>query len=239
MVRLLAKLYSRRTINVNVNIVAAGLLALIPTLGIVKLAEHLLTAGVVSGSRLHLTDRAIISLATLVSDLVFDVGIYYALHWLANHSHKPKRQHQLEVIADAAVEDVPFFRDATKVQFQRMVISPLLYSLWLGTQSILMHAWDTDPVPATVVGFLIAVSIARTLHTLWMVWEERKRRRQVAVAMAASILEPPEQPMVKPDTVQPVDPGAGGPVVPLAASNHGHNPGQRPGHARADISRGG
>lgn len=176
MFRRLGSIYARRVVNVNINILLAGLLALGPTLLVVRLVEHLLKNGIVSGAKFHLGDHAVISGATLIADLAFDVSIYYLLHWLANHSHKPKRQERLETIAEAAVESVPFFRDATKVQFQRMVLSPLLYSLWIGTQLGLMHIGQFRPVPATVCGFIIAVGSTRTIHTLWLLREQRLSR---------------------------------------------------------------
>jgi len=189
---LLAKIYARRVVNVNVNIVLAGLLALGPTLLAVRLVEHLLSSGVVSGAKLHLGDKAIISAVTFAADLIFDLSIYYLLHWLANHSRKPKRQVQLETIADAAVESVPFFKDATKVQFQRMVLSPLLYSLWLGTQFVLMQVWHINPVPATVAGFVIGIASTRSLHTLWMLREMRNARRQALANAVAPMNESAE-----------------------------------------------
>src|SRR5690606_26939100 len=65
----------KRIININANIVAAGLLALIPTTGIVWLAKLFIDE-----------DRSkTFTAISLVSDIVFDVIIYYALHWVANH----------------------------------------------------------------------------------------------------------------------------------------------------------
>jgi hypothetical protein len=195
----LERQYAKRVVNVNINILLAGLLALAPTLLIVRLVEHLLQAGVVSGAKLHLGEQAVITATTLVADIIFDVSIYYALHWLANHSgalgqgrlkrlkrlnpgvvvgaQVQKHQARIEGIADAAVESVPFFKDATKVQFERMVLSPLLYTLFLGTQFVLMRVLHVRPVLATVCGFFIGITIARTLHTLWMLSEDRRRRR--------------------------------------------------------------
>lgn len=191
----LGRQYAKRIVNINVNILLAGLLALAPTLLVVRLVEHLLRSGVVSGAKLHLGDKAIISGATLIADIFFDVTIYYALHWVANHSgvfsrlkmasvgaRVQKRQARIEGIADAAVESVPFFKDATKVQFERMVLSPLLYFLFLGTQFVLMSVKHVPPVWATLIGFFVGIITARTLHTLWMLREERRRDRALALA---------------------------------------------------------
>lgn len=193
----LERQYAKRVVNVNINILLAGLLALAPTLLVVHLVQRLLQSGAIDEARLRLrmSDKAVITATTLVADIVFDVTIYYALHWLANHSgalgngrlkrlnpgavvgaQVQKHQARIEGIADAAVESVPFFKDATKVQFERMVLSPLLYTLFLGTQFLLMSVMHVRPVLATVVGFFVGISIARTLHTLWMLREDRRRR---------------------------------------------------------------
>lgn len=180
MFRRIGDLYSRRIVNVNVNIVLAGLIALGPTLLVVRLAEHLLAAGVVTPAQLHIGANALITVVTFCADLFFDVTTYYLLHWLANHSRKSKRQERLEVIAEAAVENVPFFRDATKVQIQRMVLSPILYIIFLGGQFTLMTVFQIRPVYATILGFASGILVARTLHTFWMLGEERGRQAVLA-----------------------------------------------------------
>ena len=181
MVHWVGRQYARRVVNVNVNILLAGLLALAPTLLVVRIVEGLLRSGVVSGAKMHLADSAIISGTTLIADIIFDVSIYFGLHWLANHwgrsERARKQQHRMEVIADAAVETVPFFKDASKVQFERMVLSPLLYTLFLGSQFVLMSVMHVRPVTATLVGFFVGIVCARTLHTLWMLRVERKAKK--------------------------------------------------------------
>lgn len=182
MLHRLAALYCRRIINVNVNVIAAGLIALLPVLICVHLTELALAKGIVDGDRLHVSDKLIIGGVTFVSDIVFDVVIYYLLHWLANHAPwlKAQRLKQIEAVADAAVESSPFFKDATRVQIQRAVLSPLLYILWIGTQQFLMHAYMFSTKWSTVWGFLVGVGIARTLHTFWMLREEAAKRDALA-----------------------------------------------------------
>jgi hypothetical protein len=155
-------LYARRIVNVNVNVITAGILALIPVLGIVK-AAYLLDV-----------PHGWIPLITFVADVVCDVTIYYVLHWLANHAPVMRRD-RLETLAYAAtVDHVPFFKDATIVQVQRMVLSPVLYGLWLGTQWLMLLE-GFNVVWATVAGFFVGVGTARTLHTFWMIWEARAK----------------------------------------------------------------
>ncbi|MBY0311783.1 MAG: hypothetical protein K2W85_06920 [Phycisphaerales bacterium] len=186
--------YGRRIVNVNINVVVAGLLALVPVLACVKLTEWALSRGIVDGERLHVSDKVIIGVVTFLSDIIFDVAIYYGLHWLANHAPwlKKTRLRQLEAVADAAVDSSPFFKDATRVQMQRMVLSPLLYVLWIGTQQTLMHAHLMPTSWATVIGFCVGVGVARALHTYWMIQEERARKAAIA---AGKPVPPPTDPL--------------------------------------------
>jgi hypothetical protein len=182
--------YAKRIVNVNINIILAGVLALAPVLGVVKLAEHLLASpkfqnGVLR-DKLEAHHQLIISAITFLADIIFDVAIYFVLHWLANHTPRkamnPKVEERMERVADAAAENVPFFKDAAKVQFQRMVMSPLLYFLWLGSQFAFMNAFDWTAVRATVVGFCIAIGTVRTIHTFWMLREERAAKARILAA---------------------------------------------------------
>lgn len=177
MVRRLGKLYRRRIVNVNVNIVLAGLLALIPTVGVVHLTRYF---GVGDGppNSLTVSDKLIISGVTLVADVVFDVSIYYVLHWLANHW--PNRWRKPG--EDEHAPHLPFFRDATLVQFQRMMLSPILYTIFLGTQFTLIKGGMHREL-ATVFGFLLGVACARSLHTIWMIRSERARARRIEQAV--------------------------------------------------------
>ncbi len=180
--------YAKRIVNVNINIILAGILALGPVLVCVKFAEYLLSSGLVKNQRLHAHHHTVISAVTLVSDIIFDVGIYFVLHWLANHAGKRIPvvvEQRIEGVADAAAESVPFFKDAAKVQLQRAVLSPLLYILWLGSQFVFMNVFEWSAVWATVGGFCIALGVVRTLHTFWMLREERRVRDRCAAAQPA------------------------------------------------------
>ncbi len=163
MLRWLGQCYARRIVNVNVNIVLAGVLALPPTLLAVWIAHRL---GVPQGWR--------ISLITFLTDITADVAVYFVLHWLANHwpaLHVLRREEPDE----PAKQRLSFFKDATLVQVERAALSPLLYLLLLGTQYILIHR-GMHPVPATVIAFALAIGATRTLHTIWMYKQERKAR---------------------------------------------------------------
>lgn len=166
--------YSNRVVNVNVNIVAAAVLALLPTLIAVHATELWLADPTPDEltRRLATRHKLVISAVTFVVDVVSDFFIYYALHFMANHlPQRLKYRPQ-----DAQHTHVPFLKDATLVQFQRMVLSPFLYLIWLGTQQALMHTFDASSVWATGIGCVVAVLTIRCLHTWWMIKAEAKKR---------------------------------------------------------------
>lgn len=175
MASLITRLYRRRIINVNVNIVAAGIFALIPVAIAVELVHRY-----AFGNRGDLTafENGVISVVTIVTDIVSDVSCFYVLHWMANHW--PKRlpgERLAEVVGENAAPG--YFKDATLVQMERMVLSPLLYAIWTVTQITLMR-YAVAPVYATVAGFVAATACIRTLHTLWMLRSARKAKTKKA-----------------------------------------------------------
>lgn len=166
----LGRLYGRRIINVNFNVVLAGSLALLPTLWIVSLTRTLWGG---------INNKFAITAITFVSDLIFDVVIYFVLHWLANHL--PRRW---GAVSSHAYQHLSFIRDASLVQFERMLMAPVLYTVALGLQNFLMH----DGVSrewATVWGFAVGVAITRTMHTFWMLRNEGRAKRLKANAVDA------------------------------------------------------
>lgn len=182
MVRRLSKLYRQRIVNVNVNIVLAGMLALAPTLLIVHLAT---TFGFTEKlARLLGIEREFaINAITFLGDVVCDVGIYYGLHWLANHW--PRKATETLHLPQPHPVHPSFFKDATMVQVERMTLSPFLYLLFLGTQHLLIVR-DVDPVAATAIGAGIGITATRILHTLWMVRQQRRAARRYAASLAAA-----------------------------------------------------
>jgi hypothetical protein len=171
----LAKLYARRIVNVNVNIILAGVLALPIVIGVLKVAA-------VFG--LKAEHKALTGIITFLADVVADVLIYYGLHWLANHSRW--RRNLIEDVARAA-DNIHFIKDASIVQAERAVLSPILYAIWIGTQAYMTtHGYNL--AVATATGFLFAVGFTRTLHTIWML---AKDRRKAQAAAAAAALVPP------------------------------------------------
>jgi uncharacterized membrane protein YjjB (DUF3815 family) len=193
--RAIGRLYQHRIVNVNVNILVAGVLALAPAVAAAKGTYWLL--GTDDPESLSHPQRLLIAGVTFVTDVVFDVAIYFVLHWLANHlPQRLKRASGASIVLDAA--HVPFLRDATVVQLQRAILSPVLYLGWLGTQYALMsHGYG--PGRSTVIGWCVGIIAARTLHTIWMIRAQRWARRKLAAAVQAvvpgvTLMDPPSAP---------------------------------------------
>ncbi len=215
----LARLYGKRIVNVNVNIIAAGVLALIVT----AVFMHFFVAWnwheVISGW-VGFNPKIIITASTFLVDLVADLAVYYVLHWYANHvpSRFEKLAH-VEKVHDLVNPDFAkpaftkesiaasplsprrikaaatgkkdngitraFVRDATKVQVERMILSPILYVIALGGQHALLHAHM--PVAwATAIGFGAGILVTRILHTIFMWREERANARKLTAAAGAT-----------------------------------------------------
>ena len=95
----LARLYGKRIVNVNVNIIAAGVLALIVTAVFMHYFVSWNWHEVLSGWT-GFNPKIIITATTFFVDLVADLAVYYVLHWYANHA--PSRLEKM-----AHVENVP------------------------------------------------------------------------------------------------------------------------------------
>lgn len=187
MVLRLGKFYSKRIVNVNVNIMLAGLVAIPPTSLAVHLAYH--TFGI--------QNPWYINLITFFADMLFDVATYYVLHWLANHWPHRVRTRRLAATA-SATNDAPltppgsvtappppiievvvppkphlsYFKDATLVQMERIVLSPVLYVIVFASQHVLIH--KIEPEYATAIGLLAGILTTRVIHTFWMLYQQRR-----------------------------------------------------------------
>lgn len=151
----LFKLYQRRrVINVNVNVTVAGLLAITLTLIPVHLTRHL-----------DIQSPIAITVIAGVCDIFFDVMIFYALHWIANHWKPFKPRSEAEQRHHDA-KPPPFIRDATLLQFERALLSPVYYVVALSAKyGLLKLGWEREW--ALVVGFIIGIVVTRVAHTAW------------------------------------------------------------------------
>ena len=182
-----SRLYDRRVVNVNVNIVVAGILALAITVGVMHWWE---SWGVLDWLDRHLPVRKelIINALTFLVDIIADMAVYYVLHWLANHA--PRKTPRIvpkitKGITQAGLDTMSFVRDATFVQFERAVLSPLLYIVALGTQHVMISN-GAGVAKATAIGFGCGILLTRVLHTLWMLRNERRARENNRPDLIAS-----------------------------------------------------
>src|SRR3954463_8219324 len=127
---LVGRIYARRIVNVNVNIVVAGTLAL------------LLTLVPVHFTRDFTDNHWAVWGVTVGFDVVFDVTIYYVLHWLANHMPRRKRARGGRGKL-GGVTGLSFLRDASLVQFERAMLGPVYYGVFSGIQLWTLHkGWE-------------------------------------------------------------------------------------------------
>lgn len=151
MPRSLFHLYQRsRVFNINFNVITAGLLAIL----FAKYPVHVVSDWI--GPE----HKFLITLCAAVIDMIADVILYYALHWLANHWRPASRRPKVRKSNRA------FFKDATLIQFERAILSPLYYVVAGGLMYLLQHQ-GIKPSWAFVWGFASAIIVTRVVHTIW------------------------------------------------------------------------
>ena len=92
--------------------------------------------------------------------MVADVLLYYGLHWLANHWTPASRRPKVRRSKRA------FFKDASLIQFERAILSPLYYLVAGGLMYLLQHQ-GIKPSWAFVLGFASGIIVTRIVHTIW------------------------------------------------------------------------
>lgn len=153
----LFRLYQRRrVININFNIVASGLLSTAVVMGLLWLIKDVLRLGWATWGY---------TAFSAVADLILDVGLFAWLHWVANHWRPMAGGSEKERRELAAPPPHPVL-DATRLQFERAVISPLYYIIAIaGTEALQqqgMHAaW------AVGISYPAGLAVTRTIHTIW------------------------------------------------------------------------
>lgn len=148
------KYYQRkRVVNINLNIVAAGFLA-------IALAKFPV---MYVGNWIGTEHKLMIAGAAYLIDTFIDVCLYYLLHWVANHwnpnGHLPKDKDR--------PKSRKFVHDATRIQAERMALVPIFIAIGPGGMWALQkfagisHSW------AFVIAFASAIITTRILHTIW------------------------------------------------------------------------
>lgn len=148
------KYYQRkRVVNINVNILAAGLLSI----AIAKVPVMYISAWIGPDHKF------LISVIAYVLDTTIDVLVYYGLHWIANHwnprGNLPKQSDQ--------PKHRKFMQDATRVQAERMALVPIFMLVAMGGMWALQHYMQVSASWAFVFAFVAAMLCTRVVHTFW------------------------------------------------------------------------
>lgn len=147
------RFYQRhRIVNVNLNIVGAGLLAVL----IAKWPVHWVTGWI--GAEYKLIN----SIVAAFIDGIVDIGLYFVLHWVANHWRPIRPQHE----RDKPDDHGSFWKNATLVQFERLTLTPAFYVIAIGGMWGLQHA-GVRASWAFVISFSVGLIVTRIAHTYW------------------------------------------------------------------------
>ena len=168
----LFKFYQRHKIlNINVNVVLSGFLAI----AVAKYPVAVVTGWMDEGYAFWKT------VAAAIIDGIADVIIYYVLHYLANHWRPFRPKNEL----DQPDEPGLFFRNATLVQFERLALTPVYYLIAMGLMYGLIKARAMPDSWAFVTGFGVAIVVTRIIHTVWMLRQGVHKRPKTAPAPEA------------------------------------------------------
>ena len=154
MPRRVFKFYQRkRVVNININILAAGFLAI----ALAKFPVKFI------GDWIGPEHKLIIAAIAYIVDTIFDVMVYYALHWIANHwnpqGHLPKH--------DDRPKSRRFVHDATRIQAERMALVPIFILIGPGGMWALQRFANITHSWAFVIAFVAAIITTRIIHTIW------------------------------------------------------------------------
>lgn len=153
----LFRLYQRkRVININANVVIAGLGSTVIVMALLALLKHYVgTAWPTWGYTAF----------ALVTDIVLDVAMFAGLHWIANH-WRPSDGRSLKERLELGAAAPPHLEDTAKVQLERIVLSPLYYVIAsLGTE--FAQRGGLPPYWAVAIGYPVALIATRIIHTWW------------------------------------------------------------------------
>ena len=157
--RILRHYQRRRIININVNVVTAGLLSI----ALAKYPVALL------GQWIGHEHKLLITVLAYALDTLVDVAIYFGLHWVANH-WRPVFLHGEPLRPAHAGEPVPararsYIEDVGRIQAERLALVPLFAGVAMGMMYGLQKLFEIRPSWAFVFGFLTAILITRIVHT--------------------------------------------------------------------------
>ncbi len=148
------KFYQRkRVVNINLNILAAGFLAI----ALAKIPVMFV------GNWIGTEHKLLIAAAAYLIDTVIDVSLYYLLHWIANHWN-PHGHHPEQMKRPKSRQ---FVHDATRIQAERMALVPIFIIIGPGGMWALQKFADIPHSWAFVIAFVSAIITTRIIHTFW------------------------------------------------------------------------
>jgi len=157
----LFKLYQRKKIiNINLNIIFAGLAAIAISAWPVQLAVHFIQ------DELGWHAKWIEPVVAALIDGVVDIAIYFGLHWIANH-WRPLKPRTPEDECDLCADKGSFWKTATFIQAERYLLSPIFYLIAMGGMWLIRHHTDMAVKWAFAISFTVAILTTRVIHTMW------------------------------------------------------------------------
>ncbi|MEL7472000.1 MAG: hypothetical protein AAGK04_01680 [Planctomycetota bacterium] len=153
----LFRLYQRkRIININANVIVAGLGSTAVVMVLLAVLKHYVGTS---------WPTLVYSAFALGADILLDVAIFTGLHWVANHWRPMKGRSQKERLELGAAAP-PHLEDTAQIQLERAVLSPLYYVIaTFGTE--LIQRLGLEPYWAVGIAYPIGLVITRLLHTWW------------------------------------------------------------------------
>lgn len=184
MPRQLVRFYQRsRLLNINLNLVLAGFIAIALAKFPVKLVALWLGP----------EHKALITFIAYCIDTVFDVAVYFGLHWIANH-WKPSVVHGKGPRPERPAHRKNFLVDAGRVQAERLVLVPVFAAVSMGLMYSLQKYAGVPASWAFVYSFATAILVTRTLHTISGIWTGTFRDDHHYLTKPAAGQEPPTEP---------------------------------------------
>jgi len=159
MPRRLVRFYQKsRLLNINLNLVVAGFIAIALAKFPVMLVEQRFEG-----------QKFLITLIAYGIDTAFDVAVYFGLHWIANH-WRPSAVHGTGKKPPLPAHRKNFLLDAGRVQAERMILVPVFAAVSIGMMYSLQRYAGVSASWAFVYSFGTAILVTRTLHTLSGIW---------------------------------------------------------------------
>jgi hypothetical protein len=148
----------KRVVNININVFVSGLLS-------IAIAKY--PIAIISGMIGH-EHKLKISILAYIIDTTIDIGLYFGLHWIANHWRPLKETHIVDKLTTPTESRTKnFLVDVGKVQAERIALVPIFAIVATGGMWSIQHFTTIKPDWAFVIAFIVAMLITRVIHTIW------------------------------------------------------------------------